>query len=63
MNVANELYHLAYSVGADASMREELSGGSKKSTVGVATSVITAFPDLVGPEEVACVGEHKGLGY
>ena len=63
MNVANELHHLAYSVGADASLREESTGVSKKSTIGVATSVITAFPDLIGPEEVACVSEHKGLQY
>ncbi|KPF80423.1 hypothetical protein IP88_00470 [alpha proteobacterium AAP81b] len=52
MNIANEVYHLAYSAGAARSVA--LGAGSDLSApiVGVATAFVTAFPDLVSEETV-----------
>lgn len=54
MNVANEVYHLAYSIGAHCSITAPNTiRGIEKSTVGISTALISAFPDILGPEAVA----------
>jgi hypothetical protein len=52
MNVANDIYHLAYSVGALHAIQKTPSEGIDGTTIGMASSVMTAFPDLVGSEEM-----------
>ncbi len=52
MNVANEVYHIAYSAGAARSVALSSDAALTDSTVGVATALVSAFPDLVGEEAV-----------
>jgi hypothetical protein len=51
MWVANEVYHLAYTVGASHSATNHELPGIKKPAIGVATALVTMFDDLVTPEE------------
>ena len=57
MNIANELYHLAYSMGAYHSVA---TGAPRKgldtSEMGVASALVTAFPDLVNEQDSAAHG-------
>ncbi|WP_417449403.1 hypothetical protein [Kordiimonas sp.] len=59
MNIANELYHLAYSMGAYHSV---VSGAPSKgldtSEMGVASALVTAFPDLINEEDA---GTHVAV--
>jgi hypothetical protein len=52
MNVANEVYHLAYAVAAHHALRSgPVFRGIDPASIGVSTSLITAFPDLLGSED------------
>lgn len=50
MNIANEIYHLAYSVGAFESVRNSASAEDRLLRVGVSTALVSIFPDIVGAE-------------
>jgi hypothetical protein len=52
MNVANEVCHLAYAVGAGHAIQTRCPVGIDNATVAVSTALVTAFPDLVGTEAV-----------
>jgi len=49
MNIANEVYHLAYSVGASCAVPSE-SLALANPSVGVSTALVTTFQDLLGEE-------------
>ena len=52
MNLANEIYHLAYSAGASRSVELSADPQLSDTRLGVASALVTAFPDLAGPETV-----------
>ena len=58
MNIANEVYHLAYSAGASRSIALGAGRDLGATDVGVATALVTAFPDLAMAEAVV---EEEGI--
>lgn len=62
MNVANEIYHLAYSIGAGHSIASSPPGGGvDPAAIGMASNLVTAFPDLLGPEQPPAFVEDRGI--
>jgi hypothetical protein len=62
MNIANEIYHLAYSVAAGHSIAsKEGKIDVDTSTIGMSSSLVTAFPDLVGTEAAPGAFEDRPL--
>lgn len=61
MNIANEVYHLAYSIGAAHAMGGGPASVEAPGQVGVATALVGAFPDILASEQTAQarVGEAK----
>ncbi|HEY8949469.1 MAG TPA: hypothetical protein VIM56_11345 [Rhizomicrobium sp.] len=54
MNIANEMYHLAYTIAAYHTLQTDGSATDiDPTTMGISSSVITALPDLLGPEAEA----------
>lgn len=53
MNIAIEIYHLAYAAGAAWSVAASTDAALSGANLGVATALVTAFPDLAGQETVA----------
>jgi hypothetical protein len=58
MNIANEVYHLAYSAGASRSIALGAGSDLGATNVGVATALVTAFPDLAAAETL---NEEDGI--
>lgn len=52
MNIANEVYHLAYSAGAARSIALRGEAEPSGTIIGMASAFVTAFPDLAGAERV-----------
>lgn len=52
MNIANEVYHLAYSAGAARSVALRGEAEASGTIIGMASAFVTAFPDLVGAEQI-----------
>ena len=57
MNIANEAYHLAYSAGASHTIRTSNQLGDYN--MGVATALITSFPDLAGSQTTPEAGTDE----
>jgi hypothetical protein len=59
MNIANEVYHLAYSAGAARSVALRGETEAPDTIIGMASAFVTAFPDLAGAERVT---RGEGIG-